>query len=750
MTPMASMLTVQVIRDGLSYLLRGRLTIKNGHLPANNHQIPDDFFGICVASSANPTMDAYVIAQVKALGIKRVRLDFSYGDLTNFNARFLRALLARNLQVTLHIVQPFAAAKNMQSASEQAIWREFLQQVLDAFGSQVAQIEIGTTINRKRWAGYSYDGFACAWQIAHQEIKSRNIPLVGPNIQDFEPFYNISLLKTFKHKQLLPDIHSNNLFAERTIEPERFDHRVFKYRWTTFFKVNLIKKARILQKIGQDFGVPQFSSSAAFWAIFRIRRQLPNAEQKQADYAARYFTLLAASGSLMQANWGALICAREGLINNQLTDKEYPDLEQVAHYAKVNGQLKNFQHYPCFTAVKTVVSMIQGAQYIAPIATVNGLEIHHFVKDSKHIHVAWCINGKACLLHDIYGDALEGSWILARSGTVLARNSALITESPIYLQFASAPTIQPDWQTNTPPNLVIHAHASQQYFNVDEAGWQGLVLANNQVEAQKLMKALNPNQLQAPQKDAQQDNSLRHARNAIWAVADPRNKDAQLTIKQPIKMYPHKALLDKFKPSKAKRSWNGAMELLRRGIDTAAPVAYFEKTGDSTLKQNFYVCEFVPAETTVGQLFSAFARGESTWNGISADDILKQVAQFCLTMHQRLVFFRDLSGGNILVSVDSSNQHQLQFSLIDTARLRCVMHTPFPRQYRLADMSRACHKLDWPNRERLMAYYFAGIGSSFNWRDKLSFYLYDFKVGLKRKIGRKGIKRLIKHFKNHV
>jgi hypothetical protein len=207
-------------------------------------------------------------------------------------------------------------------------------------------------------------------------------------------------------------------------------------------------------------------------------------------------------------------------------------------------------------------------------------------------------------------------------------------------------------------------------------------------------------------------------------------------------------LLDRFKPSKAKRSWNGAMELMRRGIATAAPVAYFERIGDKTLKQNFYVCEFVPAEITVGQLFSAFARGETSWGGVAADEVLKQVAQFCLSMHQRLVFFRDLSGGNILVNINTDKK--LQFSLIDTARLRCVKHTPFPRKYRLADMSRVCHKLDWVNRQLLMAYYFAGIGSSFSWRDKLSFYLYDFKVSLKRTIGRKGIKRLLKRFKNQI
>lgn len=117
MMQQSSMLTWQVIRDGLSYILRGGLRIKTGHIPPNNHQVADDFFGVCVASAPDPEMDAYVIAQLTNLGVKQVRLDFTYGDLSSFNARFLRALIAANFNITLHIIQPFAAAKSMASAS---------------------------------------------------------------------------------------------------------------------------------------------------------------------------------------------------------------------------------------------------------------------------------------------------------------------------------------------------------------------------------------------------------------------------------------------------------------------------------------------------------------------------------------------------------------------------------------------------------------------------------------------------------
>ncbi len=740
-----SMLTNQVILDGLSYIFRGGLRIKNAHLPPSNHIIPADFIGVCVASATDSATDDYIILQLRALGIKQVRLDFSYGDLNGFNARFLRALIANNFSVSLHLVQPFAAASNMQSGTEQVIWQQFLVDVLDSFGKNVKHIEIGTTINRKRWAGYTFDGFLQTWEIAQREIKARGITLAGPNIQDFEPLYNISLLKTFKQKNQLPDIQSNNLFSERVSEPERFDHRVFKYRWATIFKYNLIKKTRILLKVGQDFGVEKLISPVAFWAIYRIHRLLPDGEQKQADYAARYFLLLAASGALQQANWGAFICQREGLIDDGLLEADYPDLERVTHYKSADGKLANYQARASFEAVKTVANHIQGARYVQAIATAQGLEIHHLEREGKQIHAAWAINAKAAFLADIYtNDALQAAQILTRGGAVLENHCDLITESPTYLMWDA------DFKVATKPNptlakdLAIHAHVDGlQYFRLNEGDWQGLVLAKNGDDAKLIMQNLHPSTLQAPTKDG----VLRHSRNAIWNVPDPRDNSKQIAIKQPVKMYPHKAFLDRFKPSKAKRSWNGAMELMRRGVGTAQPIAYFEKIGDITLKQNFFMCEYVQADGNIGQVFSAFARGETTFLGLTPELVYQQLAQYCHAMHSRGIHFRDLSGGNILVKIIAENK--LQFSLIDTARLHSFNHAT-ALNLCVADLTRACQKLHWAGRERFMNIYLGLTGIKFRWQDKCQFHLYDFKVASKRTIGRKAIKRLIRRLKGEA
>jgi len=734
----------KMLLDTFLYVIKGGFYLPKAHLlSARGHIVPNDFLGVCVASNANPETDTYIINQLQTLGMKRVRLDFTYDDFDRFNTRFLQRLIAENLAITLHLIAPIDAAANMHSQHEQLRWEQFVVAIVDRFGASIQQIEIGNTINRKRWSGYNINGFLIAWEIAYQIIKARKVQLLGPNIQDFEPMYNISLLKTLRVKLQLPDVHTDNLFVERTIEPERNDHRVFKYQWTRVFKYNLIKKIRLLQKIGHDFGVKQTMSSAAFWAIYRIKRILPDGEQKQADYLVRYFTLLAASGAIHQANWGALICHREGLINDGLSNAEYPDFERIAHYQSADGELAEYAQYPSFYAMQTLITHISGARYQTTLANGNHLEIHHFSHANSQYHIAWTTNGKVAYLTDIYSkESLKSAKILNRDGKSLEKNIEFICESPIYLCWAADADIALVAQPNLADNVAIHAHIQDlQYFRFNENGWLGLILAKDANEAKQLIHAIHPDKLNAPDKAY----ALRHARNAIWAIEDPRNIDAKLTVKQPIKMYPHKAFLDRFKPSKAKRSWNGAIELLRRGVGTAQPIAYFEKVGDQTLKQNFYICEHVNADFSIGEIFSAFARGEPSYHGLTPEEVYKQFAQFCQNMHARLIFFRDFSGGNILVKQDAHKQ--LSFTLIDTARLRTVDMPPFPMQHRLADLVRACHKLHKTGRERFMQIYLGLNGKPFGRRARLAFFLYDCKVNLKRTIGRKGIKKLIMRIK---
>lgn len=737
-----NMLSKQLALKGLSYLLKGGLMNRRGHLPKHNHVIPENFFGVCVASNNDAKYDAYIIKELQALGVNNVRLDFTYDDFGSFNERFLKQLLTQGFNVTLRLIPPFEAAKNMVDEVHQQAWQAFVEQIANTYGTQLKQVEIGNTVNRVKWSGFNTSSFLSLWDIAYKVIKAHHITLLGPNVQDFEPVYNIGILKMLKERKQLPDVHTNNLFVERITEPEHFDHRILKYKIARKFKYNLIKKANILKKIGDDIGVSSTVSSATFWAIYRIERRLAHGEQKQADYLTRYFTLLAASGTMDQASWGTLICHREGLIDDGLVSAEYPELERIGHYKRADGQLNQYKRYPSFYAMQTVVKYLSGARYLKKIATPDDLEMHAFENQHQQIHVVWTVNSKLALLDTLYEEDTVGhASILHRDGEVLTNNQGLVNETPIYLIWDKGFSVEVKQARHSEKGVAIDRHINDlEYFSYNKNGWQGLILAKNKAEMEKLLTCIEPKGLQLPSKEK----TLRHSRNAIWNIADPRSEQKKIAVKQPVKMYPHKAFLDRFKPSKGKRSWSGAMELLRREVDSPLPIAYFEKAGDTTLKQNFYLCEFQASDFTIGQIFPAFAAGESSFKGITPDVFYRQFAKFCHKMHAKGIHFRDFSGGNILVN--KQDDGTLLFSLIDTARLHTYPKAT-PLKLRLADLTRACNKLDWVGREKFMRQYLALSGIKLTLRHKILFHLYDFKVKLKRTIGRKAIRNVVRKIK---
>ena len=707
----------QFLSSNLVFLLTGKLRLKQGDLPSAGHHIPIDFCGVGVAASSDPAYPAYLIGQLNILNIKQVRLDFTYGDFETDTGKLLNVLIAENFNVWLHIVQPYAAASRMDTSAEQASWVGFVGQVVNAYAGKISVIEIGSTINRARWAGYNLAGFFAAWRIAHGIIKSRGVMLAGPNITDFEPIYNIGFLSLMAKYDVLPDIHTDNLFAERSTEPERFDHKIAGRKLAPYLRYNLVKKSHLLQKIAQQYQLKTVSPSA-FWTLPRIARVLLNAEQKQADYLTRYLVLTAASG-LKSAFWGPFICHREGLIDEG--DFEYPKLERITHYANLRVEVANYQARPAFEALKTFQALVPNSQYLGRLNNSQDLEVHAFKRDADIVHVAWTINGHVAKLSDCYDEnRLENVTIVSQTGIQLSPQ--LITESPIYLLFKEAVSIKKT--ADVMPKLVMNNNTHQQYFWMEDANWQGMMLAENQQQAVLLFECLHPNKLEIPNKLG----ALRHARNAIWTIANPFNMHKKIVVKKPVRMHWHKQILDKNKPSKARRSWNGACELLRRGIETAQPIGFIEARNhdgkQNSLFDNYYFCDFVAGDLSVRDVFSAFAQDD--FSIIAKQNLFSPLVDYVQKMHNRGVFFRDLSGGNVLI-----NKVNITFSLIDTARLYAYNY-PLSMAARLSDLSRLCNKLKPAQRDEFMLLYCKKIGRDFGFMQKIPFIIYDVKVAVKR------------------
>lgn len=711
------------LRANLGFVLSGGFRMSGGHRPPADHAVPSDFAGLCVASSSDPACDDYVIRHLRELGVDHVRLDYTYGSDERHTSRFLGRLIESDVHVLLHLVQPFDEARRMNTADAQERWRAFVEATLDRWGARIEALEVGSTVNRRKWAGYTLDSFMTAWRIAHKAARERSVRICGPNVTDFEPFYNVALLDRMKKDGLLPDIHTDNLFAERATEPENYDHKICGHTLAPLIKYNVVKKARLLERIAERYGVRATWSTHVAWSKRRIDRILPNVDEKQADYLARYCLLAAASGALTRVYWGPMIGQREGIIDDG-TD-EYPEpIPHVTLYERAYGAMAGYRVRPALQALKTFNVLVPGSRYLRRLNYSFGLEVHAFAGRDHLFHALWTTNGRGADVSAIYHaqDVVNGEW-LDRDGRPLDEPPAMISESPCYVRWAPDRSVAVRRHVKPLPVLSIH----EPVHPYQGAGWRGCVAAAGASECETLLNVIAPQRLGEASRQA----VLRDARNAVWQIADPRDPAQSIVVKRALVTKWHKKVLDCLKPSKARRSWNGACELLRRGIETPRPIAFFEQAAKTAWTENFYLCAFEPGDLSVRRYFTAYAQGSDTHEGMAAPEFYRLLATFLLNMHRRGVYFRDLSAGNILVLKEEDGG--IRFSLIDTARAR-FYDRPASMRQRLSDLKRIAHPLDWPGREQFVGLYLDALGEEFTAARQRPFRLYDLKHRIKNRL----------------
>ena len=200
-------------------------------------------------------------------------------------------------------------------------------------------------------------------------------------------------------------------------------------------------------------------------------------------------------------------------------------------------------------------------------------------------------------------------------------------------------------------------------------------------------------------------------------------------VKKPINMAWHKRILDRKKPSKALRSWNGTAELMRREIETPRTVAYFESKDSTDMMNNWFVCEYMDGGLSVRNFWAGFATDEIEVYGFTFEVFCEKLIDFIIKCIDGGVLFRDLSGGNVLVQVEP--EQSLKFSLIDTARARC---NPWGVEIpdRISDLKRLVLKLRPDQQVEFMDKYLGRLGGSFGLKYRFEFKLYALKTDLKR------------------
>lgn len=715
--------------------------LEQNHQPHREFTVADDFFGVNVAPGEESASDDYILQQLQILGISQVRMDYSYNSSGGPAQRLLERLLDAQHRVMLDLLPPLAEAEDICDDPEaQQRWRQFTNEVFDQYGGRVEFFEIGNTPNRGRWSGFSARGFLLANTIAAQQAQGRALTLAGPNVSDFEPLYNATFLALLGQLDAGPQVHTTNLFVERVVEPEAYDHRVLGRLAKEPLKLNLIKKARMLQVMGRHRGCQDLICTYTCWTNKRLKRRSAWPEQKRVDYLIRYLVLAASSGALKRVYWGPLICSRDGLIDDGAGD--YPAIDQVSFYERIRGDAESFCPTPAFSALAHTVQRLRGARCLEAEHRANGLSLFHFQSpENNHFLLGWCRDG------DIYSlDQILTAELRANSEYFDGSGGAMpvplvLNEHPIYIELDQPPTRS--LCSNLPPNKtegITHLSTTTwQSIDYHDGHWIGaqLLRATHQTADLQLAQRLTPEKIPA----LEETRVLRDTRNRLWNVADPRGLCDQVTVKLN-RVTGIKRFTYRFRPSKGRRHWNNACNMLRVGIATPLPLAFYEQPILPGIKDSWYLCQFIPNALSVRDVYAAFRDGATEFRGRDKTQWFDLLAGFVCNMHNKQIIHRDLSAGNLLLAPGEDGEIIPHAIDIGRARIWTGPGSRVKERHRMLDLIRIAYKLDWADRKAFIEAYESHLGKSLSPLWKIPFHYYDNKQALKKTIkGKKKKKR---------
>lgn len=136
-----------------------------------------------------------------------------------------------------------------------------------------------------------------------------------------------------------------------------------------------------------------------------------------------------------------------------------------------------------------------------------------------------------------------------------------------------------------------------------------------------------------------------------------------------------------FRKSKARRSYEYANILLKLGIGTPQPIAFYENFTLFGLKNSYYISEHLESDLTFRELVEIP-------DYPNHDIILRQFVQFSFDLHQKGVEFLDHSPGNTLIKKVEENQYK--FYLVDLNRMN--FHPVMSFEQRMKNLSRLTPK----------------------------------------------------------
>ena len=448
------------------------------------------------------------------------------------------------------------------------------------------------------------------------------------------------------------------------------------------------------------------------------------------DYLVRYLALAAASGALRRVYWGPLICSRDGLIDTGAND--YPVVDQVSFYERIRGEAASFSPTPAFGALANTVTRLKGARLINADHDPEGISVFQYRNPAgAHFLLAWTRDGQSWPLAALLPTATLSQ---ARYSDALGQrvdNPVVINEHPLFID------IEGPLDASGCNNLQmqdIRAVTQLSSLKWQSAGyrddsWHGarMLRADSQAQDLELADRLHPDALAG----LPETRVLRDARNRLWNVADPRGLCEQVTVKlnrvKGIKRYTYR-----FYPSKGRRHWNNACEMLRKGVATPLPLAFYEAHQQPGVRDSWYLCQFIPDAFSARDVYAAINRGERRYRGLDKAAWFELLSGFVCHMHNKQVIHRDLSSGNLLLQELADGTVIPMAIDIGRARIWSGAGSRVRTRHRMLDLIRIAYKLNWQDRELFITHYEAHMGRALTPLWRISFWYYDSKQTLKK------------------
>jgi hypothetical protein len=375
-------------------------------LVAARHGAPRPWRGVGVAVRPYEKDPEGLLEAVEELGVRSVLLRLHPWQQDHRPEEELAAQLSEaGKELT------FALPQSRELVRDPARWRAAVEELAERFRPFGRRFQVGQAINRSKWGVWNHGEYlelaAAAGEILRRHPETE---VLGPAVIDFEPHAMAAVLNR-RRPGVRFDAVANLLYVDRRGAPENRQ-----------LGLDTIDKVTLLHAIAETAHNSAGRSwiTEVNWPLWEgphspAGRDVAVDEETQADYLARYYLLVLATGLVERIFWWQLVARGYGLVD------------------PVDQQLRR---RPAFHAMRTLARVLDGSLCLGPLPSPSPVRLLGFRHEDGSEWVAAWSTGESTRV-ELPRRAVE---VLSRDGEPAGRvgRQIRVTRSPLLARLVGA------------------------------------------------------------------------------------------------------------------------------------------------------------------------------------------------------------------------------------------------------------------------------------------------------------------------